>query len=421
MYVYNDRINLFGALIMKMLIIADDLSGAADCAAGCVQSGLRTLVQFDAEAETDGFDVVAVDADSRRLPAADAAAVHLALLQRLLKLRPSLLYKKIDSTLRGSFVRELIATAQLTGTPILVPSFPAMGRTMVDGQLFVKGVPLKDTEVWKNEARTGPATLPAMLEVVGFKPVLVSLSQVRGDPVALREAFEAHAGVPDCAIVCDAESEDDLARIARATVPLASRSLLVGSGGLMRHLPSAHGLSGQASELRRQQAGSGPVLTIVGSVSSASRLQCKHVAQTAQTEPYTVDPLVLRAGTAHPRWTEIQQFVSSAIARGEDLVVTIGGSSPDLSEGPQLAASLACLVSPALDKVGGLILTGGETARAILAGYGVHALELVGELEAGVPLSYTLGARRLPVITKAGAFGAEDCLSRAWHLLKSTL
>jgi len=101
--------------------------------------------------------------------------------------------------------------------------------------------------------------------------------------------------------------------------------------------------------------------------------------------------------------------------------VTIGGSSPDLSEGPQLAASLARLVTPALDQVGGLILTGGETARAILAGYGVHALELVGELEAGIPLSYTQNARRLPVITKAGAFGGEDCLSRAWQLLKSIL
>jgi len=68
--------------------------------------------------------------------------------------------------------------------------------------------------------------------------------------------------------------------------------------------------------------------------------------------------------------------------------------------------------------VGGLILTGGETARAILTGWGVHALELVGELEAGIPLSYTLDARPVPVITKAGAFGADDSLARAWRLLK---
>jgi D-threonate/D-erythronate kinase len=407
---------------MKLLIVADDLSGAADCAAGCVQSGLRTLVLLDADADTEGFEVVAVDADSRHLPAADAATVQFELLRRLAKPRPSLLYKKIDSTLRGPFVHELAATRQLAGTPILAPSFPATGRTMVDGEVFVKGVALKDTEIWQNEGRTGPSTLPAMLQAVGFEPVVVSLAQVRGDPGALRGAFEAHAGAPDRAIVCDAESESDLARIAQATVPLAGRCQWVGSGGLMRHLPSAHGLSGQeTAPLRRKAGAGGPALTVVGSVSTASRRQCRHVANTAQTVLYTIDPDVLREATAHAQWRDTQQGVLGPLARGEDLVVTIGGASPNLSEGPLLAASLARLVAPALDTLGGLILTGGETARAILSGWGVHALELVGELEAGIPLSYTRATRRIPVITKAGAFGSEDCLSRAWRLLKTEL
>lgn len=407
---------------MKMLIVADDLSGAADCAAGCVQSGLRTMVLLDAQADPTGYDVVAVDADSRHLPPADAAAVQLALLQRLSAVRPPLLYKKIDSTLRGPFVHELAATRQLAGTPILAPAFPAMGRTVVNGEVLVKGVPLKDTEVWRNEGRTGPSTLPAMLQTVGFDAVVVALGQVRGDLDALRAVCAAHARVPDRAIVCDAESEEDMARIARATAPLAGRCQWVGSGGLMRHLPSAHGLSSHATPPRRQKAGvRGPVLTVVGSVSTTSKRQCEQVARSARAALHKVDPALLRKGADDTRWHEVQQSIADPLARGEDSVVTIGGTAPDLSQGPLLAASLARLLAPAWETVGGLVLTGGETARAVLSGWGVHALELVDELEPGVPLSHTVGPRRIPVITKAGAFGGDDCLSRAWQLLKNEL
>jgi D-threonate/D-erythronate kinase len=407
-------------MIMKMLIVADDLSGAADCAAGCVQSGLRTVVQLGLEADTDGFDVVAFDADSRRLPASDAATVHFTLLQRLTQQRPAILYKKIDSTLRGSFAEELFATAELTGIPILAPSFPAMGRTMVNGQLLVNGVPLEQTEVWKNEKRCGPSTLPAMLDAAGFQSVVIDLDIVRGDLEVFRSILEKEICVEKRAIVCDAETENDLACIAQATVSLTRRCLLVGSAGLMRHLPKAHGLSGSVGlshERKRNQFL--PVLTVVGSIASASRQQCRHVAKTAKTVVYTIDPQVLREGSTHSQWLECRQYVLDSLARKEDTVVTIGGESPDLSEGPLLAAALAWLVHPALDLVGGLILTGGETARALLSGWGVQALELIGELEAGVPLSCISDHRFVPVITKAGAFGSEDCLSQAFQLLKS--
>ena len=291
---------------------------------------------------------------------------------------------------------------------------------MVNGRLLVNGVPLEQTEVWKNEKRFGPSTLPAMLDAAGFQSIVIGLDTVRGNLEVFRSTLEAVVGVEKRAVVCDAETENDLAGIAQATVLMTRRCLLVGSAGLMRHLPKAHGLSGSVGlshERKRNQ--SLPVLTIVGSIASASRQQCQHVAKTAETVVYTIDPQVLREGSTHSQWRECQQYVLDSLARKEDTVVTIGGESPDLSEGPLLAAALARLVHPALDLLGGLILTGGETARALLSGWGMHTLELIGELEAGVPLSCISGQRFIPVITKAGAFGSEGCLSRAFQLLKS--
>jgi uncharacterized protein YgbK (DUF1537 family) len=66
----------------QVLIIADDLSGAADCASAFVKAGLETLVLIDLHAgqstETESVAVLSIDADTRRLPGAEAAQIHFA-------------------------------------------------------------------------------------------------------------------------------------------------------------------------------------------------------------------------------------------------------------------------------------------------------------------------------------------------------
>jgi uncharacterized protein YgbK (DUF1537 family) len=63
--------------------------------------------------------------------------------------------------------------------------------------------------------------------------------------------------------------------------------------------------------------------------------------------------------------------------------------------------------------VGGLILTGGDTARAVCRQLGARGLELLAEVEPGVPLGRLVGRTRLLAVTKAGAFGSEQALVRA--------
>jgi uncharacterized protein YgbK (DUF1537 family) len=82
----------------RIVIIADDLSGAADCAGAFARTGRETLVLIDgdkAQREGDAAEVIAIDADTRRLPPAQAAAIHAGLLER--HWAPGqLLYRKID-------------------------------------------------------------------------------------------------------------------------------------------------------------------------------------------------------------------------------------------------------------------------------------------------------------------------------------
>jgi uncharacterized protein YgbK (DUF1537 family) len=62
--------------------------------------------------------------------------------------------------------------------------------------------------------------------------------------------------------------------------------------------------------------------------------------------------------------------------------------------------------------MGAFAATGGETASALLSRFGVNGIRLVEEIEPGVALGLTLGSLSIPVVTKAGAFGDEDSLSR---------
>jgi uncharacterized protein YgbK (DUF1537 family) len=56
------------------------------------------------------------------------------------------------------------------------------------------------------------------------------------------------------------------------------------------------------------------------------------------------------------------------------------------------------------------VLTGGETARAVLGARRIRALRLLGEVEPGVP--FAMAPDGTLICTKAGAFGGPQTLAR---------
>jgi 4-hydroxythreonine-4-phosphate dehydrogenase len=82
--------------------------------------------------------------------------------------------------------------------------------------------------------------------------------------------------------------------------------------------------------------------------------------------------------------------------------------------------ALAYFLAPHIHHAGALVLTGGDTARAVLQTIGVNALRVWGEAEPGVPFSTAMGAWEGTVITKAGSFGDPSTLMRCRAALKSS-
>jgi 4-hydroxythreonine-4-phosphate dehydrogenase len=288
---------------------------------------------------------------------------------------------------------------------VLAPAFPGTGRITRGGQVLVGGVPLERTEVWRDAGMPGPADPAAMLRSAGLDAAILSLGEVRSGPDALARA----AAVAD-AVVCDAETEGDLSAIADAGARLGRPVVWAGSAGLARHLPAALALRPEpAPGGRRAAAVSGPILFLVGSRSSVARGQAEVLAREPGVMRIDLDPRELLAGRAAAAAATLAQVLGS----GRDALAVLGDAPVAPERGPELALAAARLVAPHAPRLGGVFVTGGEMARALVGVLGASGVHLLGEVEPGVPLGIADTAPPLPLVTKAGAFGSPATGSRA--------
>ena len=195
----------WNATKLECLLIADDLTGACDAAVHFARRGYRTHVRLHSHGEE--VSVLAISAESRHLSAAQLRPVMDELAQRLPVARARILFKKIDSTLRGNVGSEIAAARTAFGceTAVITPAFPAMGRIVEEGYLRVAGA----------EAIHLPARL-------GLDPCL------HVQPSSVYAAIQAGARF----ISVDATSDRDLDTIAAAGLESGRRILWAGSAGL---------------------------------------------------------------------------------------------------------------------------------------------------------------------------------------------
>jgi len=120
-------------------MIADDLTGACDAAVAFAARGLRSTVWLNPAAAPFHEGVNAISTDTRDAP----PEAFRDALSRLPALEPCLIFKKIDSTLRGHPGAEIAILLETFAcdTAIITPAFPAMGRTVENGWLRVAGAP----------------------------------------------------------------------------------------------------------------------------------------------------------------------------------------------------------------------------------------------------------------------------------------
>jgi uncharacterized protein YgbK (DUF1537 family) len=410
----------------QILIIADDLSGAADCGMACAGSGLQTVVMLGNSVTAVDADVLSVDADTRGLDAKRAVWETAMLMRRYMSSREQVVFKKLDSTLRGNVGAELAAvlTTQRAAmaeprhiVAVLAPAFPANGRTTRQGKQLLNGKPLEEMEIWQRNGIQGNSYIPAMLEEAGMRSAVLPLETIRSSNGNLQKQMTSLAEGLDV-LVCDAETDQDLQAIAQAAAGLGHYTVWAGSAGLAYHLPKAIALTSTTAAAPDQPLASGPTLFVVGSSAAVSREQVKTLAASPELVAITIPPGDLLAGL--DKRQKHERALAEAFAGKRDIVVMLGTEDKlKIDAGRLLSSALAQMIVPHYNKVGALVITGGETARLVLQTWGVTGLRLVEELEPGLPFSITENwSRRLPVITKAGDFGNPQTLVHCRQFLR---
>ena len=91
--------------MVKLLIIADDFTGALDTAIQFVKKGIETLVFTGTEIvgteKINSAKVLVVDAQTRPMTPARAYETVRILVRQAIKMGVEVIYKKTDSALRG--------------------------------------------------------------------------------------------------------------------------------------------------------------------------------------------------------------------------------------------------------------------------------------------------------------------------------
>ena len=422
----------------KIVVIADDLTGANDTGVQFAKQGLKTLVLLCAPGSPAEFDedVLVVDTQSRALspPEAYRKVAETAVLFKNRERFPTL-YKKIDSTLRGNLGTEIDAILDACGLElaIVAPAYPGNGRMTVGGCHFLGNAPLEATEIARDPlCPVSESHIPTLIakqtkrEVghVGIKSVIAG---TEGILEAMRQSVAAGRKI----LVCDAWQEEHLKMIALAAARLEKPVLWVGSAGLAEYVPMALG-PGAASADRK------PVVVIAGSVSNVTRGQVAMLRQRTDLAYIEASPSAfLKPGSAQAETDRCCHAALDAIRAGKDVVIvsadsdemvartkaeglSLGLSSRQTSEAIAAALGGLCRQIALNASLGGLVLTGGDIARSCLSLLSAGGISVVREVAPGIPAGVLKGGQcpGLKVVTKAGAFGAEDALCRAVDSLK---
>lgn len=122
----------------RLLIIADDFTGALDTGVQLAKRGIDTLVAVMRDGRVDlraPCQVLVVNTESRHIPPLEARARVTAVVQSAPAAGFTHIYKKTDSTLRGNIGTELAAVlGNVAATELIfVPAFPKLGRFTIDG------------------------------------------------------------------------------------------------------------------------------------------------------------------------------------------------------------------------------------------------------------------------------------------------
>lgn len=404
-------------------VIADDLTGASDIAGILSRAGARTRLVpgVPADPAASGADALVIGLKTRSAPVADAVAQSLAALEWLRTGGVTQIVFKIcstfDSTPEGNIGPVALALLDALGAPgaAVCPAFPANGRRVFMGHLFVNDRLLNDSGMQHHPLT--PMTDPDLRRWLALQTGGPVGHLGRDDLPDAATALANRYAAGERLVICDAIDDTDLLALAAG---LKGQALIVGGSAIAMGLPANFGLE---PALAAARPGATPGCVLSGSCSTATLDQvAAHAARhpTLKIGPAEMDnpavtlkralafladhrhdrPLV--ASTAPPA-----EVVAAQAAHGrEALAARFDAFFADLATGARRQGFRA------------IVVAGGETSGAVVQALGPLAYDIGAEIAPGVPALYPAEEGH-GLVLKSGNFGGPDFFARALDQLEA--
>jgi len=415
--------------------IADDHTGATDLASMLVANGMRTIQIVgvpSAGRPAPDADAVVVALKSRTIPPDEAVAQSLAALEWLRANGARQIFFKycstFDSTDRGNIgpVSEALLDALGGDLTIACPAFPANGRTLYKGYLFVGDALLSESGM--RDHPLTPMTDANLVRVLGRQSRgavgLVEHADVVQGAAAIQARFDALRRAGARLAVVDAIEDADLRRIGEACDGL---DLVTGGSGVAMGLPENFrraGLLEHSVDAAALPSASGAAAILAGSCSTATLGQIDRFREGGGPS-YRIDPDALAAGR-----DVAEEALDWARQRLGDAPVLIYSSAT-----PEEVAAIqarhgreqaGAFVERAMGKIAKglaaagvrrLVVAGGETSGAVVEALGIGALRIGPEIDPGVPWTVSLDEPAIFLALKSGNFGGPDFFEKSFRVL----
>jgi uncharacterized protein YgbK (DUF1537 family) len=420
---------------MLLGAIADDFTGASDLANTLAKEGMATTlfvgVPKDEASGTEAGETEAgvVALKTRSIAPAEAVRQSLAALDWLRSQQAEqILFKycsTFDSTPEGNIgpVAEALGKALDAGIAVVCPVFPATGRTLYQGHLFVGGRLLNESGMEKHPLTpmTDPDIRRWLRRQTKGEVALVPYAIVRQGPRAIASALTEAEESGNRLAVVDAVTDDDLRAIGAA---IAGAKFVTGGSGIALGLPENFrraGKLGGTGAILTGIEGSGAVIS--GSCSRASQAQL--VEHLLHHPGLAVAPEAVLGGDITV--AAARDFV---LAHPDDAPIVHSTAAPEAVAAAQqrfgrekVAAAIERffgelsreLVAAGITR---LAIGGGETSGAVVAALGLDRLAIGPEIDPGVPaLAGTVAGKSIRIALKSGNFGAVDFYDKALRVM----
>ena len=430
--------------MVKLLILADDFTGALDTGVQFSGKGIRTQVVVSShwvEPDSD-CDVIVIDVETRHVPKEKAYEIVNDVCQRAVKYGIRCFYKKTDSALRGNVGSELQAAADAVfgKNIVFVPAFPAMRRITVDGVHYIDGIPVKESVFGQDPFEPVMYDrVDELLRATGYKGGVIGVGKAERKLQAAEErktqaseerGQKAAEAAKQQLFLYDAETDADLDEIAEAVSKKSDIPILAGCAGFAAKLPELLKLPVKKSgDVKLKEN----LVFLCGSVNPITKSQIVygekmgipriHLKPEEKLEiSYWNQPVGLEKIRQLAKDGMQHIIIDSNDEEGHndtmEYAAKKGYSIEDVRV--RISETLGYLLKKLIDAgmEGTYLITGGDTLIGFMKAIGVSELEPVNEIRPGCVLtSLNYQDKKHYVITKSGGFGQERLIEQLTRIL----